>query len=374
MRTIMLERRNPPAAARRSMAGVSMIELMIAMTLGLMVLAALVSVFANSSAARNEMERSARQIENGRYAMDLLSDDLRHAGFYGEATVKSGVVTTAPPGTVPLPLTIGVPAAMPDPCSTNPADWFNALLIAVQGYDNGSGIGATSCLLPNQKAGTDVLVIRRVATCEAGVGTCTAAVNGQPYLQVSKCSTETPLQPFTMGLQGTDPFALHARDCATAAGIRQYYVRVYYISTDNGNGVALPTLTRMEFNGGGFTQVPLVEGIEEFNVEYGIDSTGDGAPDDYTANPNGWAGPPGGCVPAGTCTLVNNWANIVTVRLYVLARNIDPSPNYVDAKTYSLGLNTLGGTITKTYGDAYRRHVYSGLVRIVNAAERRDTP
>jgi type IV pilus assembly protein PilW len=366
----MFPRLNP----RRSMAGVSLIELMIAMTLGLIVLAALVSVFANSSAARTEMERSARQIENGRYAMELLTDDLRHAGFYGEATVRSGIPTSASPGSIPTPMAIAVPAAMPDPCSTNSTDWFSALLIAVQGYDNGSGLGATSCAVPNRKAGTDVLVVRRVSTCEAGVGTCAASVNGQPYFQVSKCATETPLTPFTIGLKGTIAFPLTLKDCATLAGTRQYLVHIYYISTDNGAGVALPTLTRLDFNGGGFVSVPLVEGIEEFNVEYGIDNDGDGNPDGYTADPDGWVGPPTGCAPPGSCTPIANWANVVTVRLYLLARNIDPSAGYVDAKTYTLGHDALGGLVTVAPGDAYRRHVYSGLVRVVNSAERRDTP
>ena len=77
---------------RRSMAGVSLVELMIAVTLGLMVLATLASVFASTSASRNELERTSRQIENGRFAMELMGDDLRLAGFYGELAVNA--VTT----------------------------------------------------------------------------------------------------------------------------------------------------------------------------------------------------------------------------------------------------------------------------------------
>src|SRR5712691_6457768 len=83
-------------------AGLSLVELLVSIALGLMVLAGVIVVFANSSAARNELERSSRQIENGRYALELLSSDLRMAGFYGELGV----------GLLP------VPAAMPDPCST----------------------------------------------------------------------------------------------------------------------------------------------------------------------------------------------------------------------------------------------------------------
>ena len=53
--------------------------------------------------------------------------------------------------------------------------------------------------------------------------------------------------------------------------MRQYFVRIYYISTDNGAGTSIPTLTRLDFTGTGWTTTPLVEGIEEFNIEYGID-------------------------------------------------------------------------------------------------------
>ena len=69
---------------RHSMAGISLIELMVGITLGLLVLAGLAGVFANSSRSRSDIERASRQIENGRYALQVLTDDIRLAGFYGE--------------------------------------------------------------------------------------------------------------------------------------------------------------------------------------------------------------------------------------------------------------------------------------------------
>ena len=81
-------------------AGFSLVELMVSMAIGLMLLATLLVVFANASSARGELERSSRQIENGRYAVELLSDDLRVAGYYGEVNVGA----------------LAAPAALPDPC------------------------------------------------------------------------------------------------------------------------------------------------------------------------------------------------------------------------------------------------------------------
>ena len=334
-----------PVRSRRSMQGLSLVELMIAMTLGLIVLAALVSVFANSSASRAELERVSRQIENGRFAMEILSDEIRHAGFYGEANLA------------PLP----IPAAMPDPCSIVPADWAAAMKIHLQAYDDGANIVSAPCFAGSLRAKTDVLVVRRVATCEAGVGTCPARVPLEAYFQVSKCSEETATKPYmigTLGGSGAATFDLKAKNCIDQAEVRRYYMRMYFISTDNGRGEAIPTLTRMEFSGITPVYVPLVEGVEEMQFEYGIDTNDDGGADVYKAAPAN----------------ADEWANVVTVRINLLARNIEPSPGYTDTKKYVLGRDASNTEITVQPNDAYRRHAYTGLVRVVNASERKDTP
>jgi len=64
--------------------GFSLVEFMIAMTIGLFLIAGLVYLIAETSRSRAEIERSSRQIENGRYALDRIAEDLRHAGFYSE--------------------------------------------------------------------------------------------------------------------------------------------------------------------------------------------------------------------------------------------------------------------------------------------------
>lgn len=347
-------RRNPKS--RRSMAGISIVELMIAMVLGLLVLAGLASIFAGSSAARQEMERSARQIENGRFAMELLGEDLRMAGFYGEFNVA----------------TLPVPGALPDVCSTNVAAWQAAMPISIQGFDNGAGFPSL-CLPSNVKSGTDMLVVRRAATCEAGSANCEPLVGNAPYIQVSKCSDSTPPEnvatPFLLGLQGATPFTLRLKNCATQAGQRRYYVRVYYVSNDNGDGAAIPTLKRRDMNGMAWVETPLVEGIEELNIEYGIDWDGDGSPNDYTTDPTNFTA--AGCA---SCSAPNNWFNVVTARVNLLARNVDASPNYVDTKRYSLGLDAGGAEIVVSPGGAYRRHAYNGVVRVVNVGQRREKP
>lgn len=343
--------------ARRE-AGLSIIELMISIALGLLILTAVITVFVNASAARNEVERTSRQIENGRYAVELLSDDLRVAGFYGEMGVTG------------LPAAGALADPEHDPCSTNTGFWSKAMNFHVLGFDNGAGVPA--CVPASLKAGTDVVVVRRVKTCAAGVAGCEALDAAKPYLQVSLCDTEMAVTPFVVAL-GSGGFPLRIRDCGTRAAQRQYLVHIYFISTNNGAGQSIPTLKMMELTGGAMVETPLVEGIEEFNVEYGIDTDGDGTVDAYTTNPTAFTGNPAGS--CGTCTPESNWSNVLTAQFHILARNLDTSPGYTDGKTYGLGRNAAFNPITVgPFSDGYRRHIYTGLVRIANAAGRRDTP
>jgi type IV pilus assembly protein PilW len=336
----------------RRQAGLSLVELMVSVTLGLIVLSGVLVVFANSSASRNEVERTTRQIENGRYASEILSDDIRLAGFYGEFD----------------PSTLAAPGALPaDPCSVTVADWNSWIPVYVRGYD-GAGFTSTNCALTNRKAGTDVLVIRRSRTCTANSTTCTPDVMaGTPYLQVSSCATQ--VTKYALDIQpssGSGAFTMQTKTCSsgTLSAKREYYVHIYFIATDNGRGDNVPTLKRLELVGNPsgtptFNLVPLVEGIENLQLVYGVDTNSDGAPDEYVTDP----------------ATVARWLSVMTVQFNILARNIETSPNFVDTKTYTLGKDSTGAAQTfGPFNDGYRRHVYSGLVRIMNPAGRRDAP
>jgi len=360
------QRRHPQRrSSRRRAAGLSIIELMISITLGLMILTAVITVFVNASATRSELERTSRQIENGRMAIEILSDDLRLAGFYGELAAGS----------------LAAPGAVPDPCTTTIANLQAGMPLHVQGYFRGTAVPVT-CPGVSPLANSDVLVVRRVKTCVAGVAGCAAEANDRPYLQVSLCSVDAT--PLTLALWNGNlaTFPLRINGCptvATLAGRREFLTHVYYLSTSNGAGQNIPTLKRLELAPGNppvWVDTPLVEGIERINIEYGIDYLdGDGNPDGYTADPTNYN--PGDC-PVGACIAVNNWANVVTVQFHILARNTERTPNYKDTKTYHLGRDAAGAAYTvgpfAAPDDVYRRHVYSGLVRIINPAGRRDAP
>jgi type IV pilus assembly protein PilW len=344
----------------RRQAGVSVLELMIAITISLFLLAGLVSVFATSNQAYLDLGRASQQIENGRLAMQILSDDLSHAGFYGRFAA-------------------GLPVASAPllPCeSSNMTNLKNDAAIPLYGYDApGSVPAALTCLAAgNFVPGTDILVVRRAdSTMAAGDAPSIpngALTNGGIYLQANADSTATPIIAVASGTGTTDQgiFTLKNKDSTSYSPVRKYHVHIYFVAPcsipagggtvctgpADDNGAPIPTLKRIELTSNGVVSVvPLVEGIENFQVDYGIDADADGVPDGaYVTAP----------------ASASAWANVVAVRINVLARNVEATTGYTDAKTYDMGA---AGSVSPA--GAYKRHVYNAVIRIVNVGSRRET-
>src|SRR6185369_8256334 len=75
--------------------GFSLIELLIAVAIGLLLLTVLTYVFVHSSTGQRQVQVAAQQIENGRYSVEMLIQDVHLAGFYGQYSQYADS-TTAP--------------------------------------------------------------------------------------------------------------------------------------------------------------------------------------------------------------------------------------------------------------------------------------
>ena len=158
-----------------------------------------------------------------------------------------------------------------------------------------------------------------------------------------------------------------ALNCATQADYRRYLTHIYFVANNNVGSDGIPTLKRAELGAAGFTIVPLVEGIETIQFEYGIGTTANSAQvTAYTADPDTW----NACAGA-TCLF--NWTHTYAVKVNLLARNVERSPGHTDTKTYSLASDgsTLAGTPFSSPDDRYKRHVYVATVRAINIANRK---
>ena len=381
------------SASQNVQSGFSLIELMVSITIGLIILATLIAFYLNITTLNNESAKSNTEIENGRFAIQLLETDLEHAGFWGDFVPQFNdlTLTTAPTDT---------PDSVPNVCLTyNPTNWNaayfkNLIGIPIQAYDDiPSGC---SSIVTNKKANTSVLVIRHSEPCVAGVGNCEADIAGKLYFQASLCQSPLPAgmtvdsSPYIFSTTSFN--TLHKKDCTTViTDKRKFNSNIYYIRDyANTVGDGIPTLVLSQFDLSGTTlahqaAVPLIEGIEGFNVELGIDSLSkSGTAVNYTqaitwTNPNDLTSPinRGDGSPDGvfiTCTTLSpcsadQLSNVVAVKLYVLARSRDSSPGYTDTKIYNLGSTTLG-----PFNDNYKRHVFSTSVRLINVSTRRETP
>ncbi len=83
--------------------GVTLVELMIALTIGLFVVAGVGQIFLSTRAAYNNQERNANIQENGRFAMVFLQRSLRKAGFPKSAGLNAFTDT---PGNVLCPMAV----------------------------------------------------------------------------------------------------------------------------------------------------------------------------------------------------------------------------------------------------------------------------
>jgi type IV pilus assembly protein PilW len=348
---------------RRRNAGFSIPELLVSVTMGLFIVIAMVTLFLHNSRAQAEIERANVQIESGRYAVDLLANDLRNAGFYGEFD----------------PSLLPVPAAVPDPCAATLAALKAMLPLHVQGFDDDETLpSCVSDVMPH----TALIVVRHTRACVSGDPNCSANDPAGPLFQASLCNNASELDsanPADWYALDVDTAQLtrHQRDCTTAAGsgtlavTRRFQTHIYFVAQNDQPGDGIPTLKRAElrYTDGALnfnSIVPLVEGVENVQFEYGIDTNNDGTVDLYTSAPGG----------ANGCTLpacaAANWRNVVAVRVHVLARSPSKTPGHVDKNKYDLGTGSDGkARIVGPFDDGYKRHVFQTVVMLANPVGRK---
>lgn len=158
---------------RHRSAGLSLIELMVALAIGTILVLGLVQVFSASRAAYQMSEGIARVQENARFAMDFLQRDIRMAGHFGCVNDQAHWVRGEGDPTNHL-----VPASLD----------FN---VSIQGYEaNGTGPGdevtigtpasgwtpTPPTLYPPPLPGSDIIVLRYLG----GRGVPVTAVTGAP--------------------------------------------------------------------------------------------------------------------------------------------------------------------------------------------------
>lgn len=323
--------KNKIIGASSEQRGFSLIELMIAMTIGLFMVATVGYVFVSAKQTFNSLEGLAYIQENARYAFDYMGKDIRMAGFTGGYTSTD--------------------LTPPDLGNTT----LNALIdlydTPLNGYEAGETVPGVT-----PKTGTDSLTVVRAddehefSLSAAPSGntltiTCPPAGAGIPLPQAGEMfviSDYTNSGIFrvnsadsscsgTMSLTASSSTPLPASFGGGYQATKLYRLRgaTYYID----NTPDEPTLTRLEIgiNSGApaAKTLPLIEGVTNMQIEYGEDG-----------DTNQWNGTPPDTTRAVTVYRdaddVVNWNKVLSVRITLTL-----------ASRQGINIATTGGVLEK---------------------------
>ena len=316
--------------------GVSLIELMVALTIGLVILAGTLAMYMKARDIYSSNDTVSRLQENARYAMNIIESDLRMANFWGLMSrslfIENSSCTPAPTD-IAVAGTCGATVACPG--GTTGTDWSFDADNYIDGLNdvvaNAALKSATRTLSCSAKdgsgntgqtvAGTDVLVIRRASSDLLAPAAAPAAKTA--YI----ASTRTAATIFTDAV----PAAYSSLGVVNPPRyeVRPFVTSVYYISRDSIGNPGFPSLRRKQLGAGAsgpqLTDQEMLPGIEDLQFLVGWDTTGSDARADVYLPPE--TKPTGGAIVA------------VQVCMVVRSETLDLAMNnatYVDCKGNSL--------------------------------------
>lgn len=326
----------------RRQRGFSLIEMMIATTIGLVIVVALLGMLASAWTSSSSNRRTSEIEFDGRYALDTLVNDLRHAKFRGNSWAEP---TT--PSTVITPIT-----GECLPSSGTAGGFVSNLRQGVWGSNDSNPFSA-NCIPAASYLRGDILVVRKVSS----LPTATLAANtlyfrstynaGEVFRGVPTTACSSPISSYAAPFdkvpciagtpsQGLDNFALQ--------------VTVYYIGPSSDNST-VPALYRVALQSDGTMSSELVaNGVEHIQLQYGRHTT-----DLNTRYYNASA-----ISGSSVDTTVTEWDDVSTVRVWLLARSATEEPGYSNTNTYAMG------DVNYAVNDRFRRVLRSAVVHIRN--------
>jgi len=310
-----------PFFFRSSQTGLSLVELLVAMLLSFALLGGVITMFTSSKGTYEVNSRLARIEETGRFAMMSMVDPVRQAGYFG--CTNQFPIGVTPRSTLNSPAGYGLAA--------------NYLQFAVMGFDY-TGPGTWSPALDTTFVQSpadngDVLVIHYPLPDAApleltgSMASSTGSINVTPYpagnapfqnnrvLMIANCVNQaffqaTSYDPATgviqhavlapaadgsyLGNASADlqtafpgPTIPQQDDGGPSIVVPMQSIVFYLRNSTSGNGKSL--WRRVDTN----AAEELVEGIDAMQIQFGIDTDGDGQADQYvdpsnaavTANP-----------------------------------------------------------------------------------------
>lgn len=338
--------------AGRKHSGFSLVELMIAMTLGLVTIGAVGWVYLGTSQTYRTQDSLARLQEGARYAFEVIGNDVRMTGAHAcfsasDANVINGFDTRWYTNLFDMPLS----AADDDGTSGADTELSDALRVVradvSREYIVNSYTAPTFSLVANHDLAAGELMV--ATNCNHIAMFQASAAGGS---QVSHGTAGTP------GNSTTD-----LGSASYPAGSRLYRVSAssYFVAT---NPAGEPALFRSRPTGASaaLAAEELVEGVEDFQVAFAVDSDGDGEVDFFDPDGDGDPYLTGDQVSASGAlggTPDERWQRVESVRVSLLMRTVE---NNVIPSAQTLTYN--GTALAPT--DRRLRRVFTHVIRLRN--------
>jgi len=354
--------------------GFSIVELMVATVLGLLLIGGVLQIFLGNRQAQR-VEQSVSHIEeNGRIAMDLITQDLRLVGYYGcsrsltgEVVIPGQTLFTVKSSGLTIPVSsdflsgslrgfnrnksgVWSPAFPTDLSGITTARNGSDLLAIYYGQPTGMSLTAPVsdaadivannpnkvCIKENSQvligncASTDLITVTNAPSCTAA----TATIKHAESANSSAALTAGVAAPYD-----------------TSAKISQLVEHVYFVAKTGRKTPAnqdIYSLFRRDNEGGGVQE--LIEGVEFMRVLYGEQL--DSGNIRY--------------VPANTSGL--DWSRVVSIQVGLLTQSFDAVRVDDDGDKYQLLDLEIGASdtdITHSGGRSLRR-VYTATVKLRN--------
>jgi len=322
----------------------TLVELIVSLAIGLVLFAGVMTIFTTMKVTSKSTSSYGELQENGRFALNLLSEDLMRQNFWGDYTgvFRQDKIQLAP----------GLPA-VGNECAgdglnngtfPNGSDNHFRTLWG-DTVDNANQLGCVN----NANLDSDIIQIKHVIT--------------RPLLNPPGNANFTPITNAPAGnfhivtnVSEGIIFQSGAVPAISNSSVWQYQHHVYYVRNDAVGNRNVPVLMMGQLTNN-MVFSPVVDGIEMIRFMYGVDLTtnpedpGYGSVDTFISADN------------MTPRLWDNegGVRILAVKIYVLARNIEPDLQYDNTNTYQLG------DLAFTPDDNYRRLLFSSTVPLFNA-------
>lgn len=313
-----------------------MIELMIAIGMGLALIAGLAAVLASTSSSSKTNDRTSELQASGVYALNTIKQDLRQAGYRGYTWAEPNPLSTAL-GTIT------------GECGDGTGAFISNIRQGVWGANDSNPFSANCIPDKSGAAGGDVLVVRRVDGTPVATPVANTVYFRSTYNagQIFRGATVPTTIPLTATPLANFPLQVSV-----------YYVRPY--TTDPTESPRVPALRRVVLQpNGSMTQELVASNVEQLQLRYGRLTTVPNTQyyDSFTAANCAGCTFDSGAAITSTPTV---WDEINSVRIWLLVRSTAPEPGYVNTTSYVMGDQTY------TVNDSFRRQLFTAVVQLRN--------